>query len=159
MVRIAALICLVSVISALPAAGQGRARSPKIDFTPRFPSESSTARPPALGPLYFSLATLQGLDVHSTRVALHRGHAEANPLMRWCAENPYGLSAVKMLSTAGLIYTAEKMRRKNRKGAVAFMVAANIATVFVVHRNYRVASQRFDPPSSLAPPFRSRRSF
>ena len=123
------------------------------------PSVTSTARPAPLGPLYFSLATLQGLDVHSTTVALNRGHAEANPLMRWTAGNPAGLSAVKMATTAGFIYTAEKMRKKNRKGAVIFMAAANVANIFIVHRNYRIASRTWERPASLPAPSFSRRAF
>ena len=159
MYRLAALMFLVSMTLVGTAAAQDSARSPKIDFVPQFQSESPKARPAPLGPLYFSLATLQGLDVHSTTVALNRGHAEANPLMRWCAGNPASLSAVKMLSTAGFIYTAEKMRRRNRKAAIAFMVATNVATVFIVHHNYRVANRTWKRPASLPAPSFSRRSF
>jgi Domain of unknown function (DUF5658) len=145
------------LVCAVPGGAQGR--SPKIHFTPELPPAHSDVRPAALGPLYFSFATLQVLDVHSTTVALNRGHAEANPLMRWCADNPYGLGAVKMLTTAGFVYTAEKMRKKNRKAAVLFMAAANVASVFVVYRNYRIASRKYDGPASLPAPFRSHRSF
>ena len=159
MYRIAALMFVVSVICECPAAAQNASRSPKIDFAPQFNAETSSARPASLGPLYFTLATLQGLDVHSTTVALNRGHAEANPLMRWATGNPYSLSAVKMLSTAGFIYTAEKMRKKNRKGAVLFMVAANVANIFIVHHNYRVANRTWKRPASLPAPSFSRRAF
>jgi hypothetical protein len=159
--RAAALTFVLPLILVASAAAEEGRRSPKIDFVPRFQPATADPgyRPAPLGPLYFSFATLQGLDVHSTRLALHRGAAEANPLMKWCAGNPYSLSAVKMLSTAGIIYTAEKMRKKNRKSAVLFMVAANVATVFVVHHNYRVASGRIKRPASLPAPFRSHRGF
>ena len=65
---------------------------------------------------------------------------------------------MKTLTTAGFIYAAEKMWRKNRKSAVLFMAASNVAMVFVVHRNYRVASQTYEGPAAPAP-FRSHRAF
>ena len=94
-------------------------------------------RPGTLLPLYASFGALQGLDAHSTHLALANGHAEANPLMRGIAGNTAGMIAVKGAATAGVVYAAERMWRRNRTAAVLFMCAANSAMVWVVQHNYR----------------------
>src|SRR5690606_19563568 len=64
-------------------------------------------RPPALLPLYGSLITLQGLDIHSTRRAIGSGAAsEANPAMRPIVKHSAAFVAVKAGSTAGVIWAA-----------------------------------------------------
>jgi len=45
--------------------------------------------------------------------------------------------AVKVLSTAGTIYFAERMWKKNRKGAILLMVVINGATGAIAMRNMR----------------------
>jgi hypothetical protein len=96
-----------------------------------------TRRPKPLIPLYVSFASLQAMDVHSTSRALGRGAVEANPLMKGVAGNTLTLTAVKMAGSAGVIYAAEKMWKKNRKAAVIFMLAANAGMAWVVQHNYR----------------------
>jgi hypothetical protein len=96
-------------------------------------------RPRALIPLYVSFASLQGLDAHSTSRALRRGGVEANPLLRGLADRPVGLIAVKAAATTGVVYAAEKMWKRNKVAAVAFMAAANSAMAWVVQHNYRVS--------------------
>jgi hypothetical protein len=98
-------------------------------------------RPGALVPLYVSFGALQALDVHSTTRALSTGAAEANPLMKGFAGNPFALSAVKAAGAAGVIYASEKIRKRNRTAAVIFMVAANAGMAFVVQHNYRQAAK------------------
>jgi hypothetical protein len=107
---------------------------PFQSVTPRVGPE----RPGGLVPLYVSLATLQVLDVHSTRRALSGGAVEANPLMKGVAANSAGLLAVKAAGTAGVVYASEKMWKKNRVAAVIFMAATNSAMVWVVQHNYRL---------------------
>ena len=102
------------------------------------PAEGSQpSRPRTLLPLYFSFASLQALDVHSTTRALGNGAEEANPLMRGLASNPIALSAVKAAGAAGVIYASEKIWKKNKTAAVIFMIAANAGLAFVVQHNYR----------------------
>ena len=95
-------------------------------------------RPSALMPMYVSFASLQALDAHSTSRALDRGAVEANPLMRGLAGNTAGMLAVKAGATTAVVYSAERIWRKNRTAAVLFMVAANSAMAWVVQHNYRV---------------------
>ena len=106
------------------------------DFTP--PAASlRQQRPAALVPLYVSFASLQALDAHSTTRALDRGAVEANPLMKGLAGNTAGMFAVKAAATAGVVYSAERIWKRNKTAAVLFMVAANSAMGWVVQHNYR----------------------
>ena len=52
--------------------------------------------------------------------------------------HPAAFVALKAASTAGMIWVGEKIWRKNRVGAVAFMVATNSALALVVAHNYAV---------------------
>jgi Domain of unknown function (DUF5658) len=94
-------------------------------------------RPDTLLPLYLSYATLQALDIHSTMRALDRGAVEANPLMKNLTASPASLIAVKAAGAAGVLYTTERLWKKNPAAAVVFMIAANSAMAFVVQHNYR----------------------
>jgi hypothetical protein len=105
------------------------------DFTTAAPVPQR--RPAALMPLYVSFASLQALDAHSTTRALDRGAVEANPMMKGLAGSPAGMFAVKAAATAGLVYSAERIWKKNKTAAVVFMVAANSAMALVVQHNYR----------------------
>ena len=96
-------------------------------------------RPSALMPMYVSFASLQALDAHSTSRALDRGAVEANPLMRGLAGNTAGMLAIKAGATTAVVYSAERIWRKNRTAAVVFMLAVNSAMALVVQHNYRVA--------------------
>jgi hypothetical protein len=94
-------------------------------------------RPPALIPMYVTFASLQVLDAHSTSRALDRGAVEANPVMRGLAGNTAALLALKAAGTTGIVYSAERMWRRNRTAAVLFMVAANSGMAWVVNHNYQ----------------------
>ena len=98
---------------------------------------SAPRRPGGLLPLYVSFASLQALDAHSTTRALDRGAVEANPLMRGLAGHPVGMFAVKAAATAAVVYSAERIWKKNKAAAVIFMVAANSGMAWVVQHNYR----------------------
>ena len=139
------LCCLWLVAPAAPAGAQEvAAAAPAADAVPAATfSEASlaaaqtTVRPRSLVPLYVSFASLQAMDVHSTMRALDRGAVEANPLMKGLAGNPIAFTAAKVAGSAGVIYAAEKMRKKHPKTAVVFMIAANAAMALVVSHNYR----------------------
>ena len=101
------------------------------------PSTPAARRPSALMPLYVSFASLQVLDVHSTRRALGYGAVEANPVMRGVTGSSAGMLALKAAGTAGVFLASEKMWKRNKAAAVIFMVAANSAMAVVVQHNYR----------------------
>jgi hypothetical protein len=87
-------------------------------------------------PLYASFATLQALDAHSTVRAIRAGGEEANPLLRGVADRPAALYALKAGVTASTIFLAEKLRVRNRTGAIVLMAALNSAYAVVVAHNY-----------------------
>jgi hypothetical protein len=96
-------------------------------------------RPLALSALYGALGSLQALDVYSTKMALAQGAYEANPVMREISENSAAMWAVKAATTAGTIYVAEKLWKKNRVAAVVLLAAVNGATAYAVQTNFRNA--------------------
>ena len=160
--RVSALLAAL-VASALPAAAQqasGSASSNSGTIQPSslaliaqlparqvqlpqfFPARhvDEPRRPNALLPLYGSLIALQGLDIHSTRRALSSaGSSEANPVMEPFVRNSAAFIAVKAGATAGVIWASEKMWKKNRKAAVVFATAVNVAMAAIVANNYRVS--------------------
>lgn len=87
--------------------------------------------------MYASFAGLQALDAHSTMRALQNGGVEANPLLRDLAGRPAAIVALKAGVTASTILVAEKLRRKNRLAAWAFMASLNSFYAVVVVHNYR----------------------
>jgi hypothetical protein len=89
--------------------------------------------------LYVSTAVMQGLDVHSTMMALDRGGAEANPLMKGLTGNKAAFIAFKAGITATTIYAAHQTSKKNRVAAIVTLVAINSAYAMIVSHNYRVA--------------------
>jgi len=153
LVRLA--IALAVSCSAAAAAAQEPAPGPigTIQFEAAVPAPPPTAqaldkasvraatleprRPAVLLPMYLSFASLQALDAHSTWRALDRGAVEMNPFMRSVTGNPAGVVAVKAAATAGMVYSAERIWRRNRTAAIVFMAAANSAMVLVVQHNYR----------------------
>ena len=89
--------------------------------------------------LYVSLAGLNALDAYTTSKGLALGAAEGNPLMRGVASSPAMLWAVKGGVTAGSVFLAERMWRKNNKvGAIAVMAVSNGMMAVVAARNASV---------------------
>jgi hypothetical protein len=142
---------LVSAVAAAPASAQDKP-SPLAEIPLNLAALSRPVTPPvqdfiqpslhqqrpsALVPLYVSFASLQALDAHSTTRALDRGAVETNPVMKGLAGNTAGMLAVKAAATAGVVYSAERMWKKNKTAAVLFMIAANSAMGWVVQHNYR----------------------
>jgi hypothetical protein len=155
--RALAAVVITSALLAAPAAAQDVAPAPtfrdaavtaatefaQLAVQPPAPlaSPSRQDRPAALMPLYASFVALQGMDVHSTTRGLNRGAVEANPFMKDVAGNPGALLAVKAASTAGIIYSVEKLRKRNRAAAIGVMIALNAGTAYVVQHNYRVVKE------------------
>ena len=98
---------------------------------------STEKRPAALLPLYVSFATLQVLDIHSTRYGLEHGAVEGNPVMKGVTGTTTGMAAVKAAGTAGVIFISEKLRTRNKAAAIALMAASNSMMIWVVQHNYR----------------------
>ena len=90
-----------------------------------------------LVPLYISFASLQMLDAHSTVRALRAGAVEQNPMMRGLADKPAALVALKAGVAATTIALTDRMRRRNKVGAIVLMAALNSAYAVVVAHNYR----------------------
>jgi len=139
--RAIALVIAMGLVCALPAAAAD-------DKTPTSSPNTSTERavnvrllalarepkrPLALSVLYGSYATLQVLDIVSTRQVIAAGGYEANPLMR-SGQLPR-MIAVKAASAGLSIYLAERMWKKNRAGAIATMALANGLTAAIVAHN------------------------
>lgn len=89
--------------------------------------------------LYASTAAMQVLDIHSTMAGLNSGAAEANPLMGGVTKSPAGMIAVKAAVTAGTIFAAQKLAKRNKPAAIAMLVAINSAYAMIAVHNYRVA--------------------
>ena len=97
-------------------------------------------RPAALPAMYVMLGGMQAFDIYSTRRAITTGGGqEVNPLLKQAAGNSGTMLAIKAASTAGTIYFAEKMWKKNRKGAMILLAIVNGATAAVAVRNMRNA--------------------
>ena len=144
--RVAVCAAALLMFSVPPLAAQEpRLAPPSIADTTdagRPPSAApglEAARPVALLPLYVSFAALQALDVHSTLMALEGGAREGNPVMRKVVSSPASLVAVKALSTAGALYAAEKLWKRNRTLAILTMIGLNGAYLAVVSHNYSAA--------------------
>ena len=128
-------------------APMGRIRAPAIQVSPlHVPqlSDSSAAEPPrgrgVILPLYVSFVALQALDIHSTLRALNRdGAHEANRLMAGVVRRPAAFLALKAAGSAGIIYLTERVRKRNRAGAIVLMTAFNSLYAVVVANNYRLA--------------------
>ena len=120
--------------SIAPADEPADARQPAMSRSPEAAPAKSLG---VLLPLYASFAGLQALDAHSTTRALQNGAVEGNPLIRDLAGQPVKLLALKAGVTASTILLTERLRKKNRVGATALMVALDSVYSMVVVHNYR----------------------
>jgi hypothetical protein len=99
-------------------------------------------RPSALPALYATLGAMQAFDVYSTSVALKAGAKEANPVAAPFAGNAGSMLGLKVATTAGTIFFAERMWKSNKVGAIVMMVAINSATAVVSMHNMQNAKNR-----------------
>ena len=103
---------------------------------PRF---GSIAGATVLRSLHVGLAVSQAYDVYSTTHALRRGAIEVNPLLKNTVSSRVAFIAIKAAVTAGPIYEAEKLWRRNHKiGAIALMAASNGIMLAVAKHNSSV---------------------
>jgi hypothetical protein len=91
-----------------------------------------------LASLYATHITLQAVDIQTTTRGLRRGAAEANPLLRGVAGYPAVLATIKTGANAAVVVIAEKMWKKNRIAAIAFMTAVNSVMACVVRHNHNI---------------------
>ena len=94
-----------------------------------------------LSSLYVSFATLQGLDAHSTILALNRGARESNAIVAPFTDSRPALIALKAGTAAGVLYMTDRVARQNKLAGIVIMAAANSAYAMVVANNYRIASR------------------
>jgi hypothetical protein len=102
----------------------------------------ATTRPAPLVGLYVALATLQALDITSTRRALKAGGVEANPLVAPFTGSTVAMTALKASVTGATIFASERLWKKNRKAALITMIGLNAAYGAVVSHNYRVGARQ-----------------
>ncbi len=103
---------------------------------PRF---GSMAGATALRSLHVGLIASQAYDVYSTTHAIRRGAVEMNPLLKDTVRSRVAFVALKVAVTAGPIYEAEKLWRKNHKiAAIALMAASNGIMMAVARHNSSV---------------------
>ena len=107
--------------------------APMSDYSPKID------RPAILPALYVTLSAMQAWDVYSTRSAIAAGAREANPTATPFSGNAGSLLGLKAATTAGTIFFAERMWRKNKVGAIVMLVAINGATAAVSMHNMRNA--------------------
>ena len=85
-----------------------------------------------------SYGVLQGLDMYSTVIARSRGAREVNPLMN----TGYAQASVlKAVMTTTTILATKRLEKRNKKAAVATLVAMNVVTGIVVSTNFKNAQR------------------
>jgi hypothetical protein len=105
--------------------------------TPRRPA--SLAGATLLRSLHVGLAVSQAYDVYSTTTAIRRGAVELNPLLKSTVGSRAAFIGLKVAMTAGPIWEAEKLWKKNhRVAAIALMAASNGIMMAVAKHNASV---------------------
>ncbi len=133
------------VVATTVAEARTSAKVPALRAVPVVPAAWTIdrpvgGRPAALPVMYAALGGMQAFDIYSTRRALTSGSAqEVNPLMKQAAGSSGMMLATKALSTVGAIYFAEKMWKKNPKGAIVLLAVINGATAAIAMRNMKNA--------------------
>ena len=128
-----------------PGKGDETATSPTnesesvVPFVRLQPRSKSLTGASVLRSLHIGLAASQIYDVYSTTTAIRRGAIEANPLMKNIVSSRAAFIALKVAMTAGPIYEAEKLWKKNHRfAAIALMAASNGIMMAVAAHNTRV---------------------
>ena len=112
--------------------------------SPAFAQSPEAKRPGLLIPLYASNLALHALDVHSTKLSLHAGNREGNPVFKDASIGT--MRAVKVGASAATMLLAEKLWKRNRAAAVGAMIVTNVGLSAAIASNYRL-SQRSRPGS------------
>ncbi len=82
------------------------------------------------------------VDTVSTLEALKHGGREANPVVAPFASNAGALYSLKVVTTVGSIWAAEKLWKRNRAAAIVTMLAVNAGYAWVAHHNYPIAGRQ-----------------
>src|SRR5437762_14326623 len=107
-----------------------------VAATARAGAQEAPARGALLPSLYASFVALETYDGYSTTIAVKRGAAESNSVMRGIAGNSAALWSVKAAATAASIVTAERLWRRNRRiEATVVMILSNAVAAAVAARN------------------------
>ena len=119
----------------IAAAAENIAMTPPVTMV----YQPQVKRPALLPALYATLGAVQAWDIYSTSQALRAGAREANPVAAPFAGGTGSLVALKAGTTAGTIFFAERMWRKNRTAAFVLMGVINGATAAVALHNMKNA--------------------
>jgi hypothetical protein len=122
----------VTAPAAMPIAPEAQTIS-----RPSFAYGSSAFK--TLLPFYASTAALQMLDVRSTLQVIRLGGSEGNPILHGLAAHPAMFVSVKAAIAAVSIYSAHRIAKHSKVGAIVTMVALNSVYGMVVAHNYQVA--------------------
>ena len=114
-------------------------------------AETQDARPDtALTVVRASLLTSQVFDLSTTTYGIGAGVVtEANPLMRWAADEPIGLAAMKLGSAAALDWSVRTLAKRGKRKTALLLGIGLAASTFVVSmhnmREIREAQQGRPP--------------
>jgi hypothetical protein len=120
-----------AVMSVAPAPEAVTSNRPTFDFG------SSSLK--TMLPFYASTAVLQMLDVRSTLQVVKLGGGEGNPVLQGLVGHPAMFMGVKAAIAVASIYSANKLAKHSRVGAIATMVGVNSIYAMVVAHNYQLA--------------------
>jgi hypothetical protein len=145
--RIAAVVAFVGLsFSSVAFAAENETnleRAQRLDAAQRMAPLAvyvpNAKRPAVLPALYATLGAMQAFDVYSTSAALKAGAKEANPVAAPFAGNAGSMLGLKVATTAGTIFFAERLWKTNKVGAIVMMVAINSATAVVSMHNMQNA--------------------
>ena len=135
---------IIGLSLAFSLVGTVPVRAADDEEQPARPSlRTASERPDRLRSLYISLAALQVLDVHSTKLALGNNAQarETNPIMASVGASTAGMIVLKATAAVSTYYMSERLWKKNRKAAVWTMIGLNVGYSLIVANNYRVAAK------------------
>ena len=151
MVRFAARLALAAIVVsvAVPAAAgerSGNVVAPSQAVAEAWAKEArererAAARRPSsktVTVLAGSYGALQGLDMYSTIIARNRGAREVNPLMNTGYAQA---TALKAVMTATTVIAMKQLEKKNKKAAIATLVAMNAVSGAVIATNFKNAQR------------------
>ena len=131
----AAVVTTAIVFTSAPAMAQQPA-APSKAVAAAWAKEQKSS--PTIKALIVTYGAMAGLDAYSTKMARDRGAVEANPMM---AGSMGRALAMKAAMGATTMFAVHAMAKKNRKAAVATMIALNVASAIVVANNVHNAQR------------------
>lgn len=139
---------VIALVAGLALAGSGVAAAAEkeelrltqvgsliVPMAPPAEHAPQVERPAMLPALYASLGAMQAWDIYTTRAAVNAGAREGNVAAKPFAGHAGAMLGLKAATTAGTIYFAERMWKKNKVGAIVMLAAVNGATAAVALRN------------------------